>query len=65
VLVLSRKRNESIIIDDNIIVTVVDVRGDRVRLGFDAPKDVRIHRREVYEAIKRAEVAGEAGEEDA
>jgi carbon storage regulator len=54
-LVLSRKKDESIIINDNIVVTVVDIRGDKVRLGFDAPKEVPIHRREVYEAIKRSE----------
>ncbi len=54
-LVLTRKKNESIIIDDNIVITVVDVRGDKVRLGIDAPKDVPVHRREVYDAIKRAE----------
>ncbi len=54
-LVLTRKKNESIIIDDNIVITVVDVRGDKVRLGIDAPKDVPVHRREVYDAIKKAE----------
>ncbi len=54
-LVLSRKKNESIIINDNIVVTVVDIRRDKVRLGFDAPKEVPIHRKEVYEAIKRSE----------
>jgi carbon storage regulator len=54
-LVLSRKKNESIVIGDNIVITVVDVRGDKVRLGIDAPKDVPVHRREVYEAIKKAE----------
>ncbi len=54
-LVLSRKKNESIIINDNIIVTVVDIRRDKVRIGFDAPKVVPIHRKEVYEAIKRSE----------
>ncbi len=54
-LVLTRKKNESIIINDNIVVTVVDIRRDKVRLGFDAPKEVPIHRREVYEAIKRSE----------
>ena len=52
-LVLSRKPNESIVIRDDIVITVIDVRGDKVRLGFDAPKDVPIHRNEVYEAIKR------------
>jgi carbon storage regulator len=50
-LVLSRKKNESIIINNDIIVTVVEVRGDKVRLGIVAPKDVPVHRQEVYEAI--------------
>ena len=54
-LVLSRKKNESIIINDNIVITVVDIRGDKVRLGIEAPKDVPVHRREVYDAIKRGE----------
>jgi len=54
-LVLSRQRDESIIIGDNIVITVVDIRGDKVRLGIEAPKDVPVHRQEVYEAIKRAE----------
>jgi len=54
-LVLSRKKNESIIINDNIIVTVIEIRGDKVRLGFDAPKDIPIHRREVYDAIRSRE----------
>lgn len=52
-LVLSRQRDESIIIGDNIVVTVVDVRGDKVRLGISAPTEVPVHRREVYEAIQR------------
>jgi carbon storage regulator len=51
-LVLSRKKNESIIINDHITVTVVEIRGDKIRLGIDAPKDVTVHRREVYEAIQ-------------
>jgi carbon storage regulator len=50
-LVLSRKKNESIIINDNITVTVIEIRGDKVRLGIEAPKEVSVHRREVYEAI--------------
>jgi carbon storage regulator len=50
-LVLSRKKNESIIINDDITVTVIEIRGDKVRLGIEAPKDVSVHRREVYEAI--------------
>jgi carbon storage regulator len=52
-LVLSRQRDESIIIGDNIVVTIVDIRGDKVRLGIDAPREVSVHRREVYEAIQR------------
>jgi carbon storage regulator len=51
--VLSRQRDESIIIGDNIVVTIVDVRGDKVRLGIEAPREVSVHRREVYEAIQR------------
>lgn len=50
-LVLSRKKNESFIIDDHIRVTVIEVRGDRVRLGIEAPKDIPVHREEVYAAI--------------
>lgn len=52
-LVLSRQRDESIIIGDNVVVTIVDVRGDKVKLGIEAPQDVSVHRREVYEAIRR------------
>lgn len=52
-LVLSRKKNESIVINDNVIVTVVDVRGDKVRLGVEAPRDVSVHRQEVLEAIMK------------
>ena len=52
-LVLSRHRNESIIINDNIVVTVVEIRGDKVRLGVNAPKEIPVHRREVYDAIQR------------
>ena len=52
-LVLSRHRDESIIIGDDIVVTIVDIRGDKVRLGIDAPTDISVHRREVYEAIQR------------
>jgi carbon storage regulator len=50
-LVLSRKKSEVIVINDDIIITVVEVRGDKVRLGFDAPRGVSIHREEVYDAI--------------
>jgi len=59
-LVLSRKKNESIIINDHITVTVVEIRGDKVRLGIDAPKDVSVHRREVYEAIQNQAKARQA-----
>lgn len=52
-LVLSRQRDESIMIGDNVVVTVVDIRGDKVRLGIQAPNEIPVHRREVYEAIKR------------
>ncbi|MFN0053661.1 MAG: carbon storage regulator CsrA [Planctomycetales bacterium] len=50
-LVLSRKKNESIIIDDTIVVTVVEIKGDKVRLGIEAPKEVPVHRSEVHAAI--------------
>ncbi len=52
-LVLSRQRDESIIIGDNIVLTIVDIRGDKVRLGIEAPKEIPVHRQEVYEAIQR------------
>ena len=52
-LVLSRKRNESIIIGDDIVITIVDIRGDKVRLGIESPSDISVHRQEVYDAIKR------------
>lgn len=57
-LVLSRKKNESIVINNDITVVVVEIRGDKVRLGVEAPKEVPVHRREVYDAIKRSQ--GEA-----
>ena len=52
-LVLSRHRGESIVINDEIVITVVDIRGDKVRIGVEAPSDIPVHRQEVYEAIKR------------
>lgn len=52
-LVLSRKKDERIIIGDNITIMVVEIRGDKVRLGIDAPKEVSVHRSEVFEAIQR------------
>jgi len=52
-LVLSRHRDESIMIGDDVVVTIVDIRGDKVRLGINAPQDIPVHRQEVYEAIQR------------
>ena len=51
-LVLSRKKNESIVINNDIVITVVEIRGDKVRLGIVAPKEVPVHRQEVYDAIQ-------------
>ena len=73
-LVLSRKKDESIVINNDITIVVVEIRGDKVRLGVEAPKEVPVHRREVFEAIARgetldassmAETGGAAGEPDA
>jgi carbon storage regulator len=50
-LVLSRKKNECIVIDDKITITIVEIRGDKVRLGIEAPSTVPVHREEIYEAI--------------
>ena len=58
-LVLSRKKNESIVINNDITIVVVEIRGDKVRLGVEAPKEVPVHRREVYDAIQRAAASGE------
>jgi carbon storage regulator len=52
-LVLSRQRDETIMIGDDVEITVVDIRGDKVRLGITAPRHIQVHRKEVYEAIKR------------
>ena len=52
-LVLSRQKDESIMIGDDVEITIVDVRGDKVRLGIAAPKEIPVHRKEVYEAIQR------------
>lgn len=57
-LVLSRKRKEKIVIGDSITITVIEILGDKVRLGIEAPLDVTVHREEVYEAIKRENAPG-------
>lgn len=59
-LVLSRQRGESIRIGDNIEIMIVDIRGDKVRLGITAPRDMPVHRQEVYEAIHRKDVTDDA-----
>ena len=62
-LVLSRQKDESIIIGDDVEITIVDVRGDKVRLGINAPRNITVHRKEVYDAIQRekAQQADEQG----
>lgn len=60
-LVLSRHRYESIMIGDGIEIMILEIRGDKVRLGITAPKEIPVHRREVYDAIKREEKAEESG----
>lgn len=52
-LVLSRKKDEDVMIGDNIVIRVVEIRGDKVRLGIEAPQDIPVHRGEVYAAIHR------------
>jgi carbon storage regulator len=52
-LVLSRQRDETIMIGDDIEITIVDIRGDKVRIGINAPRQIQVHRKEVYDAIKR------------
>ena len=54
-LVLTRRINESIVINDDVSVLVVEVRGDRVRLGIEAPKNVTVHRKEVYDVIRESD----------
>ncbi len=60
-LVLSRQRDESIMIGDEVEITIVDIRGEKVRLGITAPPHVPVHRKEVYEAIKREKLAAAGG----
>ena len=60
-LVLARHRNEVIHIGDDITITVVDIRGDKVRLGVEADKSIPVHRKEVYDAIKKEKMGGDSG----
>ena len=60
-LVLSRKKNESIVINDDIVVTIVEVRGGKVRLGIEAPKDIPVHRRELLGAILAEQELADSG----
>lgn len=57
-LVLSRHLNEAIVIGENISIVVVEIRGNKVRLGIEATPDVKVHRKEIYDAIKRSQAAG-------
>jgi carbon storage regulator len=63
-LVLSRKKDESIVINNDITIVVVEIRGDKVRLGVEAPKEVPVHSQEVFEAIARGESVVESVEAD-
>jgi len=60
-LVLSRQRDQTIIIGDNIEITVVDIRGEKVRLGISAPAHISVHRKEVYDSIKQSDKDGQGG----
>jgi carbon storage regulator len=60
-LVLSRQKDESIMIGDDVEITIVDVRGDKVRLGITAPKSIPVHRREIYDAIQREKAQKDSG----
>ena len=62
-LVLSRQKDESIMVGDEVEITIVDVRGDKVRLGITAPRSIAVHRKEVYNAIQREKEEAEAGKE--
>jgi carbon storage regulator len=64
-LVLSRRVGERLLIGDDIVITVIEVRGDGVRLGIDAPREVRVHRAEVLEAVQAANLAASAVDDDA
>lgn len=51
-LVLSRKRDEKVMIGDDVVITIVDIRGDKVRLGIEAPRETPVHREEIFNAIQ-------------
>lgn len=59
-LVLSRKKNESIVIGENVEITIMEVRGDKVRIGIAAPREVKVRRKEVFEAIREESTAQKA-----
>lgn len=59
-LVLTRKPNQSIMVGDDVVITILEVRGDKVRVGIEAPRDVIVHRKEVYEAIRQNVEAAES-----
>lgn len=61
-LVLSRKKNESIVINGNILIHVIELRGDKVRLGIDAPKDISVHRQEVQDKVNKEGTIDAKGE---
>jgi len=63
-LVLSRQKDESIMIGDEVEITIVDIRGDKIRLGIIAPRSVSVHRKEVYEAIQREKAEEEEREKN-
>jgi len=59
-LILSRKINEKVVIGDDITISIIEIRGDQVRIGIDAPKKVKVFRQEVYDAIKAENLAASA-----
>ncbi|WP_028975329.1 carbon storage regulator CsrA [Spirochaeta cellobiosiphila] len=63
-LILTRKQDESIVIGDNIVISIVDIKGDQVKLGIDAPKDVKVYRQEVYFAIQEENKAALMAKKD-
>ncbi|WP_432536754.1 carbon storage regulator CsrA [Kineococcus arenarius] len=64
-LVLTRKAGESVVIGDEVVVRVLEVRGDVVRVGIEAPRDVQVHRQEVYDAVREANLAAASASEEA